>query len=73
MEHTEIRWQKSSFSSGGDEGQCIEIATEGGTVLLRESDAPGAVVTTTPEKLRAFLLGVKAGEFDHFTEAPSEG
>ncbi|MYY11134.1 DUF397 domain-containing protein [Streptomyces sp. SID4919] len=73
MKHDEIQWQKSSHSSGGDGGQCIEIATEGDTVLLRESDTPGTVVTTTPEKLRAFLLGIKAGEFDHFTEAPPEG
>ncbi|WP_405642299.1 DUF397 domain-containing protein [Streptomyces uncialis] len=73
MKHDEIQWQKSTHSSGGDGGQCIEIATEGDTVLLRESDTPGTVVTTTPEKLRAFLLGIKAGEFDHFTEAPPEG
>lgn len=29
------------------------------------SDAPNTVVTTSREKPRAFLLGVKAGEFDH--------
>jgi hypothetical protein len=33
--------------------------------MIRESDAPDVVVTTSREKLRAFLLGVKAGEFDH--------
>ncbi|MFD5553803.1 DUF397 domain-containing protein [Streptomyces sp. NPDC127068] len=72
MTRNEIRWQKSSYSSGGDEGQCLEIATRADTVLLRESDAPGTVVTTTPAKLRAFLLGVKAGEFDHLIdEAPT--
>ncbi|MGW0776609.1 DUF397 domain-containing protein [Streptomyces sp. NPDC002835] len=26
----------------------------------------GGVVTTTPEKWDAFVLGVRAGEFDHF-------
>ncbi len=60
-------WQKSSYSGGGDGSDCIELATQDGAVLLRESDDPDVVVTTTPAKLRAFILGVKAGEFDHFT------
>ena len=60
-------WQKSSYSGGGDGSDCIELATQDGAVLLRESDDPDVVVTTTPAKLRAFVLGVKAGEFDHFT------
>ncbi|MGX2994858.1 DUF397 domain-containing protein [Streptomyces sp. JNUCC 64] len=58
------QWQKSSYSNG--ETQCIEIATRDGHILVRESDLPAMVVTTTPAKLRAFLLGVKAGESDHF-------
>ncbi|MFD8965281.1 DUF397 domain-containing protein [Streptomyces sp. NPDC059568] len=58
-------WQKSSFS--GEAANCIHIATaEDGTIKLRESDNPDNIVTTTPEKLRAFILGIKAGEFDHF-------
>ncbi|MFJ6179619.1 DUF397 domain-containing protein [Streptomyces sp. NPDC092295] len=62
---TEINWQKSSLS--GDGPQCVEVAEHNGEILMRESDSPDAVVTTSPEKLRAFILGVKAGEFDHFT------
>ncbi|MYY11136.1 DUF397 domain-containing protein [Streptomyces sp. SID4919] len=69
MEH-EIRWTKSSLCNG--DTQCLEIAATPDGMLLRESGTPGTVVTTTPEKLRAFLLGIKAGEFDHFTETPSE-
>lgn len=63
--NAEIRWQKSSFSDGGDEGQCIELASVAGGILIRESDVPDAVVSTSRDKLRAFVLGVKAGEFDH--------
>ena len=37
-------------------------------IHIRESDDPDVIVTTTPEKLKAFVLGVKAGEFDHFVE-----
>ncbi|MFW6695858.1 DUF397 domain-containing protein [Streptomyces sp. MAR4 CNX-425] len=65
MTNTDIRWQKSSFSSGGDGGQCIELAAIADNIVLRESDDPETVVTTNRHKLRAFLLGVKAGEFDH--------
>lgn len=63
VRHVEISWRKSSFSA--DTGNCVELASRDGEVLLRESDEPGVVVRTTPEKLRAFLAGVKAGEFDH--------
>ncbi|WP_405798577.1 DUF397 domain-containing protein [Streptomyces sp. NBC_01506] len=58
-------WQKSSFSA--EANSCVYLAAaDDGTIKLQESDDPDTVVTTTPEKLRAFILGVKAGEFDHF-------
>lgn len=62
-----VTWQKASFSGNGEGSDCIEIATVEGTIRLRESDSPENVITTSPAKLRAFILGVKAGEFDHFT------
>ncbi|MEI5136624.1 DUF397 domain-containing protein [Streptomyces libani] len=62
---SEIKWQKSSFSGGSGE-QCLETARVAGEILLRESDDPDMIVRTTPEKLAAFILGVKNGEFDHF-------
>ncbi|WP_329386701.1 DUF397 domain-containing protein [Streptomyces sp. NBC_01716] len=65
MTSTPINWQKSSFSGSDAEIQCVELAHVDGRILLRESDAPGTIVTTDRDKLRAFLLGVKAGEFDH--------
>ncbi|MEU5084047.1 MULTISPECIES: DUF397 domain-containing protein [Streptomyces] len=60
-----IKWQKSSFSGGGGE-QCLETAENNGQILFRESDNPDLIITTSREKLAAFILGVKAGEFDHF-------
>jgi hypothetical protein len=58
-------WQKSSYS--GEAANCLYIAApDDGTIKLRESDDPAVIVTTTPEKLKEFILGVKAGEFDHF-------
>lgn len=60
----ERQWRKSSFSA--DTGSCVELAEEGGDILLRESDDPEVVVRTSRKKLRAFLAGAKAGEFDDF-------
>ncbi|WP_329392399.1 DUF397 domain-containing protein [Streptomyces sp. NBC_01716] len=35
-------------------------------MLVRESDDPNVVTTTSRNKFAAFITGVKAGEFDHF-------
>ncbi|MFF5565858.1 DUF397 domain-containing protein [Streptomyces sp. NPDC012623] len=64
-----LTWQKSSFS--GRAAHCINVAAaEDGSIKLVESDSPDVIVTTSPEKLKAFILGIKAGEFDHFAEEP---
>ncbi|MES9507574.1 DUF397 domain-containing protein [Streptomyces sp. NPDC000609] len=60
-----INWQKSSFSGADNNQSCIELAPVDGSIRMRESDDPDIVVTTSVAKLRAFVLGVKAGEFDH--------
>jgi hypothetical protein len=61
------RWQQSSYCGEGN--SCVNVAAVlDGTIKLRESESPDVIVTTTPEKLRAFILGVKAGEFDHFAQ-----
>lgn len=60
-----ITWQKSSYSGADNNQSCIELASVGGLIRMRESDDPDVIVTTSVEKLRAFVLGVKAGEFDH--------
>ena len=39
---------------------------EDGMIHIRETRQPEVVAVTTPEKWEAFVLGVKAGEFDHF-------
>ncbi|MEV0777675.1 DUF397 domain-containing protein [Streptomyces sp. NPDC050428] len=66
-----LHWQKSSFS--GEAANCVYVsAADDGTIKLRESDDPNTIVTTTPEKLRAFILGVKAGEFDHFADTGAD-
>ncbi|MDY0809814.1 DUF397 domain-containing protein [Kitasatospora purpeofusca] len=60
-----LNWQKSSFS--GNQANCVEIASDGELIHIRESDDPAAIISTTKAKLAAWLQGAKAGEFDHFT------
>ncbi|MFE4516191.1 DUF397 domain-containing protein [Kitasatospora sp. NPDC056783] len=61
-----LSWQKSSYSS--ESINCVFVAAvSDGAVAIRESDEPDVVITTQPDKLRALLRGVKAGEFDHLT------
>lgn len=50
-------WQKSSFS--GDASNCVNVASGEDAVLLRESDEPGVVLRTSPERFRALLASVK--------------
>ena len=52
-------WQKSSFSGGGDASDCIELAARQDAVLLRESDEPGTMITTTATGLAALIRHVR--------------
>ncbi|MFJ5121506.1 DUF397 domain-containing protein, partial [Kitasatospora sp. NPDC088548] len=63
---SQLSWQKSSYSEGEGSSNCLELATGAGDARhLRESDDPDTVITTNTAKLHAFILGAKAGEFDH--------
>ncbi|MGY1455225.1 DUF397 domain-containing protein [Streptomyces sp. SS8] len=63
-----LAWQKSTYS--GEAANCVYVAaSDDGTIKLRESDGPDAVLTTTPERLAAFIRSAKAGELDRFTES----
>ena len=56
------KWRKSSHS--GSNG-CIEVAGSGDQVAVRDSKDPsGPVLVFTPHEWRAFLDGVRDGEFD---------
>jgi hypothetical protein len=60
---TTVEWHKSSYCQEGS--NCLNVAAApDGTIRLRESEAPDVIVTTTPDKLNAFIRRVKAGEFD---------
>lgn len=57
-------WQKSSFSEGGDGNNCVELATKNSLFMLRESDDPEAIVTTTNNPLTQLLQAVRHGLID---------
>ncbi|MEV4101323.1 DUF397 domain-containing protein [Nonomuraea sp. NPDC049649] len=58
-------WKKSS-RSGGNGGNCVEVTTDfPGFIAVRDSKNPhGPALIFTPGEWRAFLSGVKLGEFD---------
>ncbi|MGX1670149.1 DUF397 domain-containing protein [Streptomyces sp. NPDC055400] len=51
-----LSWFKSSYSSDGNEGDCIEVATTPTTVHIRDSKTTlGAHLTVTPTTWTAFV------------------
>lgn len=57
-----LRWRTSSFSG---EGNCVEVASDGVNVLLRDSKNPaGPRLTLTPGAWTAFLAAIRDGEFN---------
>ncbi|WP_131784270.1 DUF397 domain-containing protein [Protofrankia symbiont of Coriaria ruscifolia] len=60
----ELTWITSSYSNGAG-GMCVEVAKLDSGVILRDSVQPdGPVLSFSREEWRAFLDGVKDGEFD---------
>lgn len=57
-------WRKSS-RSGGNGGQCVEVATTSDSVLVRDSKDPhGPRLHVDHGQWRAFLTDVTGGHFD---------
>jgi hypothetical protein len=54
-----IQWQKSTFSSGSDGANCVELAAAKEELLLRESDDPTRILTVTRDGLAALLLQIR--------------
>jgi Domain of unknown function (DUF397) len=61
----DVRWQKSGRSSA--QGNCVETARlDDGRVAVRNSRHPaGPALIFTQAEARAFLDGVKDGDFDY--------
>ena len=58
------QWRRSSYSQGAD-ATCVEVAVDDDRVTVRDSDHPaGPELHFSLDEWRAFLLGVRAGEFE---------
>ncbi|MGW0575178.1 DUF397 domain-containing protein [Streptomyces sp. NPDC002920] len=71
----DLTWIRAAPPEATGPGPWIEIAFGEGAeddgeapVYLRVTNDPDNVVTTNRRKWDAFVLGVQAGEFDHFVE-----
>jgi hypothetical protein len=63
---TELAWRKSSYSNGTG-GDCVEVADlpDGGRLVRDTKDhGRGPILRFTEAEWRAFVHGVKDGEFD---------
>ncbi|MFG2499868.1 DUF397 domain-containing protein [Streptomyces sp. NPDC048441] len=60
---TPKKWQKSTFSGGGDGNACVELAAPTPqNIHLRESDHPATELATSPAALARLLRTVKSGK-----------
>lgn len=57
-----VAWQKSSFSSGDPNTNCIEVASESNALRIRESDEPAHTLAPTGAALTGLLRHLKAGD-----------
>lgn len=59
-----LKWIKAR-ASGGSGGNCVEVASGAGHVYTRDTKRREAGhLTVTAAKWRAFVAGVRAGDFD---------
>ncbi|MEU6012598.1 DUF397 domain-containing protein [Streptomyces sp. NPDC047515] len=59
------RFIKSSYSTGGQGGECVEVAhtADGGRAVRDSKDPDGGLQFYAPDEWAAFIDGVKAGAF----------
>jgi len=64
VSNPDLSWVKSSLSFAN--GNCVEVADlpSGGVGVRDSKDAEGPFLRFTPDEWRAFLGGVRNGEFD---------
>ncbi|MBD3005564.1 MULTISPECIES: DUF397 domain-containing protein [unclassified Streptomyces] len=64
---TPVSWRQSSYCQ--ESASCVNVAEgEHDSIMLRESEQPEVVLTTTRTRLRTFIRAAKAGQFDQVAE-----
>ncbi|MFJ8825678.1 DUF397 domain-containing protein [Streptomyces sp. NPDC102467] len=61
---TTANWQKSSFSGSGDGNACVELASSGDQILLRESDDASVELVAGRAPLASLIQTLKAQHRD---------
>jgi hypothetical protein len=62
MDLSTAEWRTSSYSAGNG---CVEVALVGDQVAVRDSkEAARPILMFTADEWRAFLAGVRDGEFE---------
>jgi len=56
-----LNWIRATDCDGG---HCVEVATEYGYILVRNSDQPLEIIRFTAGEWSAFTNGVVCGDFD---------
>lgn len=62
----ELHWMKARSSM--PTGACVELASAGDTIALRNSRDPGVVLHFTKAEIAAFIEGSRDGEFDDLVQ-----
>jgi len=57
---SDLKWLQSSYC---ESATCVEVATDGKMIAVRNSQAPADVLWFTPDEWRAFTEGCVAGDF----------
>jgi uncharacterized protein DUF397 len=63
MQALRLDWRRASPCQGGE---CVWIARQNGSVIMRGSQPDSPWLYFTPEEFGAFLSDAKAGKFDLF-------
>ena len=65
VEKNPLNWRKSAASVNG--GNCTEVASTSGIIVVRDSQDPDALVLPYPARSwRSFVSEVRSGAFDSF-------
>lgn len=59
-----LAWQRARLCGNGE---CVEVARDGDVIVVRDSKDPALHLRYTAQEWRAFVSGVKSGDFDNLS------
>jgi hypothetical protein len=62
----QFAWIKGSTSYST--GACVELASHGSMIVMRDSKMPDVHLSFTGDEMKAFIGAAKLGEFDHLID-----